>query len=99
MSPPLDLGLDLGPPPRLSFAEGAIERAAEQRGDAAARAVLERDERARTYIAGGEMVVLRQATAETPHDPLFTLAEAQALGGTKEAIFLGLVDGAPRFAL
>ena len=31
------------------------------------------------------------------HDPLFTMAEAQALSAATETIFLGLLDGAPRF--
>jgi NAD+ diphosphatase len=86
--------LDLGPRPRLGYAAGRIERAAERRADAAA---LEADRAARTYVIGGEMVVLR--TGATPHDPLFTLAEARSLGTIAEMAFLGFLDGAPRFAL
>ncbi len=45
---------------------------------------------------GGELVVLRKSTGM--HDPLFTQAQAQALGRTSETAFLGLLDGVPRFA-
>ena len=88
---------DLGPKPRLSFAASRIERAAERRTDAGALAALEHDPNARAYVAGGEMVAMRKAGAGL--DPLFTLAEARGLGRTAEVIFLGLHDGAPRFAV
>src|SRR5207302_10686285 len=32
-------------------------------------------------------------------DPLFTLAAARELGGVEETVFLGLADGAARFAV
>ena len=35
--------------------------------------------------------------AEPLSDPLFTLAQARALEGATETVFLGLLDGAPRF--
>jgi NAD+ diphosphatase len=92
MSPPRDLG----PKPRLGFAASRIERAAERRADAEALAALERDGEARAYAVSGDMVVLRKRAAL---DPLFALGEARALGATAEVIFLGLLDGAPRFAL
>jgi NAD+ diphosphatase len=88
---------DLGPKPRLGYTASLIERAAERRTDAAAIAALEHDPRGRAYVVGGEMVVLSKA-AEV-HDPLFTLAQARALGRTAEMVFLGLIESAPRFAV
>ena len=43
------------------------------------------------------MVVLKKAAPV--NDPLFGLAEAETLGPTAELVFLGLLDGAPRFAI
>src|SRR5262249_21719634 len=74
-----------------------IERAAERRVDAAALVALEADAQARAYVVGGELIVLNKAAE--PHDPLFTLARARALGRTGEMVFLGLMQGAPRFAV
>jgi NAD+ diphosphatase len=88
---------DLGPKPRLGYTASLIERVAERRPDAAALAAWENDPRARAYVIGGELVVLRRAA--DVNDPLFTLTEARALGRTAEVIFLGLTDGAPRFAI
>ena len=88
---------DLGPKPRLGYTASLIERAAELRVDAAALATLENDSRARAYVIGGELVVLRRAPEVC--DPLFTLAEACDLGRPAEIVFLGLLDGAPRFAV
>jgi NAD+ diphosphatase len=85
---------DLGPKPRLGYANSRIERAAERRRDTTA---FERDPQARTYAIGGEMIVLKNAAAGL--DPLFTLAEARRFEGTAETVFLGLMDGAPRFAV
>src|SRR5919201_4758006 len=86
---------DLGPKPRLGYTASLIERLAERRPDAAALAAWENDPRARSYIIGGELVVLKQAA--DINDPLFTLPEARALGHTAESVFLGLIEGAPRF--
>ena len=88
---------DLGPKPRLGYAESRIDRAAERRADGAALAAHERDANARAYAIGGELVALRKATAGL--DPLFTISEARGLGGAAEMVFLGLVDGAARFAV
>jgi NAD+ diphosphatase len=88
---------DLGPKPRLGYTASLIERVAERRPDAAALAAWENDPRARTYVIGGELVVLRRAA--DVNDPLFTLTEARALGHTAESVFLGLIEGAPRFAI
>jgi NAD+ diphosphatase len=88
---------DLGPKPRLGYTASLIERVVERRPDAIALAAWESDPRARSYVIGGELVVLKRAA--DVNDPLFTLAEARALGRTAETIFLGLIDGAPRFAI
>jgi len=88
---------DLGPKPRLGYTASLIERAAERRADAAALAALEADANARTYVVGGEMVVLNKG--DEVHDPLFMLGQARALGRTAEFVFLGLIDSAPRFAV
>ena len=87
---------DLGPKPRLGYTESRIVRAAELRPDAARIAALAADPRAGVYVMGGEMIVLKKAT---PNEPLFARADATALGAATETVFLGLVDGAPRFGL
>jgi NAD+ diphosphatase len=87
---------DLAPRPRLGFAGSRIERAADRRADAAALAVLEHDPQSRSYLIGGEVVALKKAA--TGHDPLFDATEARCLGDPTEVAFLGLLDGAPRFA-
>jgi NAD+ diphosphatase len=88
---------DLGPKPRLGYTASLIERAAERRVDTAALAALEADAQARAYVVGGELIVLNKATE--PHDPLFTLTQARALGRTGEMVFLGLMHSVPRFAV
>lgn len=88
---------DLGPKPRLGYTESLIARAAELRTDAPALAALENDGRARAYVVGGELVVLKRAA--DVGDPLFTLAETRQLGTAAEIVFLGLIEGAPRFAV
>jgi NAD+ diphosphatase len=88
---------DLGPKPRLGYAASRIERAAERRVDAAALAALARDPESRSYLIGGELVALKKTSGL--HDPLFTAADARGLGDPAEVAFLGLLDGAPRFAV
>ena len=88
---------DLGPKPRLGYTESLIERTAELRTDAPALAALENASRARAYVVGGELVVLKRAA--DIGDPLFTLAETRQLGTAAEIVFLGLIEGAPRFAV
>src|SRR3954453_2998228 len=87
---------DLGPNPRLVYTASPIERAAERRVDATAVEAMENDSRARAYVIGGELVVLKRAA--DVGDPLFTWAEARELGPAAEIVFLGLLEGAPRFA-
>ena len=89
--------LDLGPKPRLGYAGSTIERAAERRTDADAIAALAAAADARAYVIGGERVVLNKAAPV--NQPLFTLAEARALGPVTETVFLGLADGAARFGI
>ena len=86
---------DLGPKPHLGYTQSRIERAAEKRTDAAAIKAFAADPRARVYVMGGEMIVMKKAAPAA--DPQFTLGEAQALGATAETVFLGLYDGVPRF--
>jgi len=85
---------DLGPKPRLGYANSRIERAAERRRDTTA---FEQGPQARTYVIAGEMVMLKNTVAGL--DPLFTVAEARRFEGTAETVFLGLMHGAPRFAV
>jgi NAD+ diphosphatase len=85
---------DLGPKPRLGYAQSRIERAAERRRDTTP---FEQDPQACAYAIGGEMVVLKNTASGL--DPLFTLAEARRFEGAAETVFLGLMDDAPRFAV
>ena len=88
---------DLGPQPRLGYAGSRHERAAHLRADAAAPAALTRDPQSRSYLIAGELVALKKTGGL--HDPLFTAAETRDLGEPAEVAFLGLLDGAPRFAV
>jgi NAD+ diphosphatase len=84
---------DLGPKPRLGYAGSLLVRAAERRDDAAFLMSLERD--ATVYVVGGELIALKNAAGH--YDPLFSFAEARALGTMRETVFLGLRDGAGCF--
>ncbi|MGB7617185.1 MAG: NUDIX domain-containing protein, partial [Pseudolabrys sp.] len=86
---------NLGPKPRLGYSDSRIERAAELRADPAAIAALAHDPRAGAYVIGGEWIVMRKGSPF--HEPLFKLNDAQAISPATETIFLGLLDGAPRF--
>ncbi len=88
---------DLGPKPHLGYTQSRIERAAELRTDAAALDRLAADPQARAVVIGIEMIVMKKG--EPLSEPLFTLAEARALGTTSETIFLGTVDGAAHFGI
>ena len=85
----------LGPKPHLGYTNSRIERAAELRIDAAAMAALVKHPGAGTYVIGGEWIVAKKGSPL--NEPLFTPAEAHELGSTAETIFLGLLDGVPRF--
>src|SRR5579862_27924 len=88
---------DLGPKPRLGYAGSRIERAAEIRNDKAALAELAANPRAAAYVIGTEWIVARKAAPL--NEPLFSLADAAALAPAVETVFLGTIDGAPRFGL
>ncbi|HET9413396.1 MAG TPA: NADH pyrophosphatase, partial [Pseudolabrys sp.] len=85
----------LGPKPRLGYTNSRIERAAELRTDASAIAALTKHPGAGTYVIGGEWIVAKKGSPLS--EPLFTPAEVHQLGPPAETIFLGLLDGAPRF--
>jgi NAD+ diphosphatase len=58
---------------------------------------LQADARARAYVIGGDLVVMRKGN--TALDPLFACPEVPALGRVTETAFLGFMDGEPRFAM
>jgi NAD+ diphosphatase len=78
-----------------AYSGSRIERAAQFRDHEDKLAVLAQDQRAAIYVISGELIVLKSRGEEL--DPLFSLAQAQTLGQLHETIFLGLLDGAPRF--
>jgi NAD+ diphosphatase len=86
---------DLGPKPRLGYSGSRLERAAELRPNAATIDAFAGDAGAGAYVIGGEWIVMKKGSPL--NEPLFTIGEAQALSPATEAIFLGLLDGAPRF--
>jgi NAD+ diphosphatase len=86
---------DLGPKPRLGYTQSRIERAAEKRTDETALAAYAADPGAGAYVIGIEMIVTKKGAPLNV--PLFTLAQARAMEGATETVFLGLIDGAPRF--
>jgi NAD+ diphosphatase len=88
---------DLGPKPRLGYTQSRIERAADKRTDDAALAAYGADPHAAAYVIGSDLIVMKKASPVS--DPLFTLAQARAMEGAAETVFLGLVDGAPRFGV
>lgn len=88
---------DLGPRPVLAYVGSAIARAAERRGDASFLEACAQAPEAGFYLVAGERVVLRK-TAAGP-DPLWPASHARALATAPESVFLGLANGAGRFAL
>jgi NAD+ diphosphatase len=86
---------DLGPPPRLGYIENPLDRAALLRNDAAAMAKFAAQDHAGVYVIGGENIVMK-ANGEQ-NDPLFTPAEAHALGAVRDSVFLGLLGDVSRF--
>lgn len=83
------------PPVTLGYTENELDRMSAKRGDTAWLDATFADPRARLYVFIGERAVLRRG--EDP-DPLFTAAEAAEIGEAQETCFLGLANGAPRFA-
>ena len=88
---------ELGPKPHLGYTESLIERVAERRGDTAWLASQNADAHARSYVIGGELIVLKKGG--DIHDPLFSPDEAKSLAPLTETVFLGLMDGAARFGI
>jgi len=84
----------LTPPPQ-AYAGSRLERAAVQRGDAAALAAMVKNGSAGFYLIAGDQVVLKKNGEG--FDPLFSSAEARAYGNPRETVFLGLLEEAPRF--
>ena len=84
---------DLGPWPTLGYVDSPLDRAAHLRGEA--EDLLARRD-ARIYLMGGELVAARKLGEWL--EPLFERTHAEDLGGIRP-IFLGLRDGAPRFAM
>jgi NAD+ diphosphatase len=91
---------DLGVPPLLGYTANALDRAADRRQDGTAIAAFEADPRARIHLIGGEIVVAHKprSVRDGSEDPAFTFAQAAALAPWREKVFLGLLDGTPRFA-
>ena len=92
---PVPIRSELGPWPYLGYTASRIDRAAACRTDDAVLAKYAGDPAAGFYLIGGELVVLRKDGDSLA--PLFAADEAAAFGGARETIFLGLMDGAPRF--
>jgi len=88
---------DLGPKPILGYADSRIKRAAEQRTDETVIKAWAARPDAGAYVIGVEMIVMKAGTPV--NEPMFTLAEAHELGPAVETVFLGLLDGAPRFGV
>jgi NAD+ diphosphatase len=92
---------DLSPLPplpaiTLGYTENNLDRMSAKRTDEAWFGATIADPRARLYLFAGETPVLRR-NGEMG-DPLFTLKEASPFGQGHETVFLGLANGAPRFA-
>jgi NAD+ diphosphatase len=87
--------LDLGPQPRLGYIASPVDRVAGSRGDDAVLKRYAEHALAASYVIGGELIVLRPAA--TSCEPLFSRAQARALGAVREVVFLGLLGDAPRF--
>ena len=85
---------ELGPKPRLGYAENRLERAAERRRDGAALDALLSGAKAGAYVMGGDWIVAKKGAPLS--DPLFTLAEARGLSDATETVFLGHLDEAGR---
>jgi NAD+ diphosphatase len=87
---------ELDPPKTLGFVHGALDRAAQLRSNPQEIAALAARHDARFIAFCGDNGVLAKA-GETL-SALFDSAAAEQLGPHHETLFLGLEDGAPRFA-
>ena len=81
---------------QTGFAHNPLDRMSEQRGDDSVMAGMLARPDARIVLFCDDMPLLR--LREGAHDPLFTLAEAAALGASPERIFLGAGERGPLFA-
>jgi NAD+ diphosphatase len=81
--------------PGQAYSGSRLERAAQFRDHEDKLTALAQDQRAGIYVIGGELIVLKSRGEEL--DPLFSPAQAQTFGQLHETVFLGLLDGAPRF--
>jgi len=85
-------------PLSFGFYGSGLDRAARLRDDAAAVAALRRQDDARAVLLARDTPLLPKGAGV--RDPLFPLAEAEALGGARAEALLGLrPGGAPLFAL
>src|SRR5277367_1066515 len=82
-------------PPRQAYSGSLLDRASHFRSDERKLAAFHEDGRAGVYVVGGDSVVLKVRGEAL--DPLFSPAEAGALGAPRETMFLGLLGDAPRF--
>jgi NAD+ diphosphatase len=82
---------------RQAYSGSLLDRAAHFRSDEQKLAALQERDLAGVYVVGGENVVLK--TRDEGLDPLFSPAEARALGMPRETVFLGLLHDAPRFGV
>ena len=57
--------LDLGPKPHLGYTESRIDRAADRRTDEAALNALVADPRARAYVIGVDLIVMKSGARIT----------------------------------
>lgn len=84
-------------PVTLGYAMGDYDRAAHLREDDEALSGLARRSDARLFVFCGDVPVLARRGSDL--DPLFPVKGYPGEGGDQEKIFLGLADGAPRFAV
>ncbi|MBL8570541.1 MAG: NAD(+) diphosphatase [Phreatobacter sp.] len=84
------------PPVKLGYTDNDLDRMSAKRGDDIWLTATFADPRARLYVFAGETPILRRNGDRG--DPLFTAAEAAAFGEPIETAFLGLANGAPRYA-
>jgi NAD+ diphosphatase len=92
---------ELGPKPRLGYTSSLLDRMAQRRDDTAALDKLREHPQAGVYVVGGELIVLKSTGGQSDGaeicNPLFSPAEAHALGAVRESVFLGVEKDMPRF--
>jgi len=92
---------ELGPKPRLGYTSSLLDRMAQRRDDTAAIDKLREHPKAGVYVVGGELIVLKSTGGQSDGaeicNPLFSAAEAHALGAVRESVFLGIEKDVPGF--